>query len=94
MDVDPLNSKIFKKICKSAGRAVADYRMIAAGDRLLVGLSGGKDSMTLMHVLTHLQRHARLILNLPPSLSTPDSLDSTPLRFKNTRWNRDGLTIS
>jgi len=58
MDVDPLNSKIFKKICKLAGQAVADYRMIAGGDRLMVGLSGGKDSMTLMHVLTHLQRHA------------------------------------
>jgi tRNA 2-thiocytidine biosynthesis protein TtcA len=58
MDVEPQNSKIFKKICRLAGQAVADYKMIAAGDRLVVGLSGGKDSMTLMHVLTHLQRHA------------------------------------
>lgn len=58
MDVEPQNSKIFRKICKQAGQAVADYRMIAGGDRLMVGLSGGKDSMMLMHMLTHLQRHA------------------------------------
>ncbi len=58
MKTEPQKSRIFKQICKQAGAAVADYKMIMAGDRLLVGLSGGKDSMTLMHVLTHLQRHA------------------------------------
>lgn len=55
---DPENSKEFKNICRLAGQAAADYRMIAGGDRMLVGLSGGKDSMTLMHVLAYLQRRA------------------------------------
>ncbi|MEI8245118.1 MAG: ATP-binding protein [Lentisphaerota bacterium] len=58
MDAEPQKSKIFKKICKLSGQAVADYSMIAGGDRLMVGLSGGKDSMMLMHVLMHLQHHA------------------------------------
>ncbi len=40
------------------GRAIADYQMIQEGDRVLLGLSGGKDSLTLLHVLRHLQRHA------------------------------------
>lgn len=47
--------KLFKNICRLAGEAVVKYRMIAEGDRLLVGLSGGKDSFVLMHVLAHLQ---------------------------------------
>ncbi len=40
------------------GRAIADYRMIKDGDRILLGLSGGKDSLTMLHVLHQLQRYA------------------------------------
>lgn len=40
------------------GRAVARYGMIRAGDRILLGLSGGKDSLSLLQVLLHLQRRA------------------------------------
>ena len=50
--------KLFKNICRLAGEAVVKYRMISEGDNLLVGLSGGKDSFVLMHVLAHLQRVA------------------------------------
>lgn len=48
----------FAKICREVSRAVNDYAMLGAGDRVLVGLSGGEDSLTLMHVLTCLQRRA------------------------------------
>jgi len=47
-----------KSLLRNVGRAVADYEMIKEGDRILLGLSGGKDSLSLLHILLHLQRHA------------------------------------
>jgi len=38
-------------ISKSMGKAIMDYQMIAANDKILVAVSGGKDSLTLLHVL-------------------------------------------
>jgi len=47
-----------KALLRPVGRAIADYAMIRPGDRILLGLSGGKDSLSLLHILRHLQRHA------------------------------------
>ncbi|NPA81321.1 MAG: tRNA 2-thiocytidine biosynthesis protein TtcA [Epsilonproteobacteria bacterium] len=47
-----------KKLLKLVGRANARYRLINEGDKVLLGLSGGKDSLTLAHVLKHMHRHA------------------------------------
>ena len=53
-----MGKNIFKKICRTAGETCVRYRLIADGDRILVGLSGGKDSFVLMHLLEHFRDHA------------------------------------
>lgn len=45
-------SKALERLRRLAGKASADYRMIQPGDKLLVGVSGGKDSLVLLHVLS------------------------------------------
>jgi len=47
-----------------AGEAVTGYRMIAAGDRVLLGLSGGRDSLVLLEVLAHLRACAPIDFTL------------------------------
>ncbi len=49
---------ISKKILKIVGQTNARYGLIKDGDRVLLGLSGGKDSLTLAHTLKHIQKHA------------------------------------
>jgi tRNA 2-thiocytidine biosynthesis protein TtcA len=45
------SDKLFKKICRKVGTTLRDHSMISGGDRVLVGLSGGKDSMILLKAL-------------------------------------------
>ena len=49
---------ISKKLLKIVGRTNAEYGLIKEGDRVLLGLSGGKDSLTLAHIFKHMQRVA------------------------------------
>lgn len=53
-----------KSILRKVGKAIADYDMIRQGDRILLGVSGGKDSLTLLRVLSHLQSYAPVRFSL------------------------------
>ena len=45
-----------QKLLSYTRRAVDDYELIEAGDKIAVGISGGKDSLTLLYALKHLQK--------------------------------------
>ncbi len=47
-----------KKLIKQIARTNFNYELIKEADKIVVGLSGGKDSLTLLHALAHIQRVA------------------------------------
>ncbi len=51
-------NKLQKRLRHYVGDAIADYKMIEAGDKVMVCLSGGKDSYTLLDILMNLQKTA------------------------------------
>jgi tRNA 2-thiocytidine biosynthesis protein TtcA len=57
-------NKLQKRLRRLAGQAIADYGMIRAGDRVMVCLSGGKDSFTLLDILLKLKINAPVSFDL------------------------------
>ena len=57
-------NKLQKKLRAGAGRAIADFNMIEDGDRIMVCLSGGKDSYTMLHILMSLKKNAPIDFDL------------------------------
>ncbi len=51
-------AKISKKLLRTFGRTNAQYKLIQEGDRVLVALSGGKDSLSLTHLIKNMHQHA------------------------------------
>jgi tRNA(Ile)-lysidine synthase TilS/MesJ len=71
-----------KSLLSKVGRAIADYSMIRGGDRILLGVSGGKDSLTLLHLLRHLRSYAPVRFELAAITVDPkvDGFDPSGLR--------------
>lgn len=71
-----------KSLMRLAGQAIGHYQMIQPGDRLLLGLSGGKDSLSLLHVLMALQKRAPVPFELGVATVDPqvDRFDPSPLK--------------
>lgn len=60
----PYRSELESRLAKKVTKAIVDHRLIEHGDRVMVGLSGGKDSWALLQVLDVLRRRAPIDFSL------------------------------
>ncbi|MDQ7016185.1 MAG: ATP-binding protein [Gammaproteobacteria bacterium] len=67
-----------KNLLRPFGEAISDFDMIREGDRILIGLSGGKDSLSLLHLLKRLQQRAPVRFELAAITIDPQTADFDP----------------
>jgi len=101
--LEPPNlAKIGRRIRAGVGRAVSDFDMIEAGDRVMVCLSGGADSYTMLDILLHLQKVAPIDFELVavnldqkqpgfPGRVLPDYLDELGIEYRIVEENTYGV---
>ena len=71
-----------KLLMRHVGRAIADFKMINEADRILLGVSGGKDSLSLLLILHHLKQYAPIKFELGAITVDPqiEGFDPSPLK--------------
>src|SRR5579864_5145206 len=60
----PYRSELEARLAKKTTKAIVEYQMIEEGDRVMVGLSGGKDSWALLQLLDVLRQRAPIAFSL------------------------------
>ena len=58
MKIERETHKLEKRLCREVGRAIVDYNMIEEGDKVMVCVSGGKDSYAMLDILLKMQARA------------------------------------
>lgn len=84
-----MNTGLVKKIQHALGRVIHDYDMIRENDRILAGLSGGKDSQVMLQLLYSLKERAPVDFDIIPAYIDPgfkDSLSNDLKQFVESRY--------
>lgn len=68
-----------QKLLSKARKAIQDFDMIQENDKIAVGLSGGKDSLTLLHILKNYQRFSPQKFEIIAITLNPGGVDNSPL---------------
>ncbi len=86
-----MQNSALKRLTRLVGRAIGDFGLIQDHDRILVGLSGGKDSWSLLYALRYLQRKAPIKYELAAVTIHPGQaeFDCRPV---SERLHQDGIT--
>ncbi len=85
-----MRNRLFRKITRLVGKAIGDFNLIEHGDRVLVALSGGKDSWSLLHALTYLQKKAPVKFDISAATVHPGS-QGFDTRSLEERLRLDGI---